>query len=348
MKIATFVIGAVTAGCCTFLDLSAECKVNASASLKDGTIIKGEMLTKSISGSSLFSEKLSLPANIVRSIAFKGTNGVAKVELVNKDSFSMTIADKSYKLKSSLGELNIPCVSIKSLNLSARKVGSTRAEGLVFYCTFDDESAITSPAVGPAGKVGTGKFVEGKVDNAVLVPEGCSAGFFTFPAGMLREEGCIEFWAKIDVRKKYFSCCDPRMVFVKSPGGWFTVEYSSNNGQGQGGFFVRCFGYSYIHGYNCGMRYDYASILGPNTSDWHHYAFSWTKDTMKTYIDGKLLDMRKCENGATINSDALTGNSATMGLPNENTRVNNTEPNSPFTIDELKIWNYPKTEFDTL
>lgn len=330
----------------TFTALAAEPAITADAKLKDGSTVKGELVTKALKGSTAFSPDFSLSASIVRSLTFAGTNGEAKVVLVNDDRFTMTVANDKLSVKSILGELAIPRGSFKSLALSTKGAATASSEnGLVFHCTFDDEASITTPAVGPTGVVSSRQFIKGKVGQAVRVPKGGSAGFFSLPAGTFGEEGCIEFWAKLEPWRECYGDCDPRMVFIKSPAGVFTVEYSANNGEGRGGFYIRCFGINYLKGASCGRLYKHSDIIG-DVSEWHHYAFSWTIDTLTTYIDGNKLEGMSKTNGNTINGKNLHEAQSIMGLPNSNTSQHNTEPNSPFSIDELKIWNYAKQQFD--
>lgn len=329
------------AACCA---AQGESVVSASASLKDGSTVKGEFLEPKITGSTAFSEKLALNPEIVKSITFTGTNGEAKVSLVNGDAFAMTVANDAFAIKSLLGDLEIPRANFRSLSFSIFRGENAADGGLVFYCTFDDEAAITTPAVGPKGTVCSREFVAGKVNGAVRVPTGSSAGFFHLPPETFGKEGCIEFWAKIQPRRDVYRDCDPRMIFIKSPAGWFTVEYSSNNGGGRGGFCVRCFGFEYIKGGPFGGGYRYEDVI-PDVTAWHHYAFSWTEDELTIYIDGKVLKGAFKTGDGSIDEERLRTAPFDMGLPNSNTNSFNTEPNTPFVIDELKIWNYPKHEF---
>ena len=323
-----------------------ETVVTANATLKDGSTVKGEFLTKSITGSTIFMEKLELDPALVKTVTFVNTNGESKIELNNGDKFAMKVGNSSFTIKSLLGELNIPRTSFHSFALSERKISVGGSdEGLVFYCTFDDKTAITSPAVGPRGTVCSREFVDGKVNKAVRVPTGSSAGFFTLPPETFGKEGCIEFWAKIEPRREIYRDCDPRMIFIKSPAGWFTVEYSSNNGGGRGGFCIRCFNFEYIKGGPFGGGYRYTDVI-PDVTAWHHYAFSWTEDALTIYIDGVALSGAFKTGNGRIDEEKLKSGPSIMGLPNDNTNTYNTEPNTPFIIDELKIWNYTKSEFD--
>ena len=319
---------------------------SANATLKDGSTVKGEFTTQHITGSTAFMEALKLDPAIVKSLTFAGTNGESRVELVNGDKFAMTVANESFAMKSLLGDLNIPRNSFRAISLSARKVSANgNDERLVFHCTFDNEAEINTPAVGPKGTVCSREFTEGKINNALRVPVGSSAGIFTLPPETFGKEGCIEFWAKIEPRRDVYRDCDPRMIFIKSPAGWFTVEYSSNNGGGRGGFCVRCFNLEYIKGGSFGNGYRYTDVI-PEVTAWHHYAFSWTEDALTIYIDGVALSGTFKTGNGRIDEAKLKSGSSIMGLPNDNTNPYNTEPNTPFIIDELKIWNFAKTEFN--
>ena len=155
MKYSFVIAVAIIATACTTTAVDSGKIVSANATLKDGSSVKGEFCAKCISGSTIFSEKLKLDPALVKSLDFVGTNGAAKVSLVNDDKFAMTVANDDFTIKSILGDLKIPRTNFKSLRLSQRSVatGAAAEDGLVFYCTFDDEAAITSPAVGPNGTV---------------------------------------------------------------------------------------------------------------------------------------------------------------------------------------------------
>ena len=338
-------ISALLAGSLIAQTVDKDYTVSANATLKDGSTVKGEFATQGITGSTAFMEKLSLDPAIVKSLTFAGTNGESKVELANGDKFAMTVANESFAIKSLLGDLNIPRNNFRALSLYARKVSAIgNDEGLIFHCTFDSETAIITPAVGPKGTICSREFTEGKINNALRVPVGCSAGIFTLPPETFGKEGCIEFWAKIEPRRDVYRDCDPRMIFIKSPSGWFTVEYSSNNGGGRGGFCIRCFNFEYIKGGPFGGGYKYSDVI-PDVTAWHHYAFSWTEDALTIYIDGVALPGAFKTGNGRIDEEQLKSGPSIMGLPNDNTNPYNTEPNTPFIIDELKIWNFAKSEF---
>ena len=154
----TYILALVltTAGLTTFAQ-NATITIAANATLKDGSSVKGEFATEYVSGSTIFTEKLNLDPAVVKSLTFAGTNGESKVELANGDKFTMTVANDTFAIKSLLGELAIPRANFRSLAFSVRKCAQNGVEdGLVFYCTFDDEASLTSPAVGPSVKLELG------------------------------------------------------------------------------------------------------------------------------------------------------------------------------------------------
>ena len=192
--------------------------LSANATLKDGSVVKGEFLTKAINGSTLFSKTLALDSRNVRSLAFSNTNGEAKVELANGDKFAIKVTDPTLTIKSLLGELQIPRENIRSITLSKKKKGnSASSDGLVFHCTFDDAKSLETPAVGPFVKLELGKVMSNKGVNggALFVNPGVSGAEVRFPAGTFKSEGAIEFWANMASGKTEFSTGgDPRFFIM--------------------------------------------------------------------------------------------------------------------------------------
>ena len=165
------IITAITCVCAFAALADAKPTVSVTASLKDGSSVKGDFLTKGITGATLFEKNLVLPPSIVKSVNFTSTNGEAKVELSNGDHFAMKITNAAFAVRSILGNLKIPRTSLRAMSLSVRTASTTKGGttgGLIFHCTFDDEKSITSPAVGPAGTFMTGTFEDGKIGKALL------------------------------------------------------------------------------------------------------------------------------------------------------------------------------------
>ena len=190
------VIAALLACSLTAQTVETDYSVSANATLKDGSTVKGEFLAQKISGSAVFANQLALDPAIIKSLTFTGTNGESKVSLVNGDAFAMTVANDTFAIKSLLGDLKIPRTNFRSLAFSISRGGNAADGGLVFYCTFDNEAAITTPAVGPKGIFQGGEFTPGKNGDALFVPAFTSGAKFDLPSGVIGTAGTIEFWGK--------------------------------------------------------------------------------------------------------------------------------------------------------
>ena len=356
IAIATLLTGSLTAQ-----TVENDYTVSANATLKDGSTVKGEFATQSINGSTAFMETLKLNPSIVKSLTFTGTNGESKVELANGDKFAMTVANESFAIKSILGELNIPRTNFRSLAFSVRKCAQNGAEdGLIFYCTFDDETSITSPVVGPIGECFAPSFQDGKSGNALRCPAYVSCASFLFPENFLGTAGCIEFWAML---KKTHSSVgwggDPRLFtlsrdYANSTFG--TLDIVSNNGAGNSGFATWTIlgNTASILGMPSGLTYGDIYPDG-NWQGWHHYAISWDSDgipgldanrTIALYIDGNLTPAVKTDyhNSEEVRSIVAAKLRLSFSGNSKDKSEHNTK--SAFLIDEFKIWNHAKTNFE--
>ncbi len=323
--------------------------ISANAVLKDGSSVKGEFCTERISGTTAFTETLKLDPAIVKSLTFAGTNGESKVELVNGDKFAMTVANESFAIKSLLGDLNVPRTNFRSIGLSARKISAGGCnEGLIFHCTFDDEAAVATPSVVPSMKLELGqiKTHEGKNGGALFVNPGISGAVVVLPKGTLASDGCIEFWANMASGKTEFSTGgDPNYFAIYTadgnPGGAF--GFASNDGVGNSGlcgFFFGMRAYSNL-GYTHMMPYSDV-FKGEDYNGWHHYAFTWTQTSLSFYIDGK----RVAHTTGQLTTELLATDDITLAIPLHRTLGRSFNNKSAFLMDELKIWNFAKTNFD--
>lgn len=319
----------------------------ATVTLKDGSVLKGELLSQEIVGNAIFRSDLALPVDIVKSVAFKGNGGEAKVELVNKDAFTMTIVDKSYKVKSTLGDLDVPCASIRQLSLSSRKACGDAEDGLVFHCTFDDEASVAAPAVGPSVKMELGKIIadKGKTGGALFVNPGIAGAQIAFPSGSFGTEGCIEFWANMASGKTEFTTGgDPRFFLLSTKDGTEIAhfEYASNNGCGNSGLGGHICGLRTQTNSGCSCLMPYSAVFkGEDYNGWHHYAFAWSTTELAIYVDGKLF----CRTEGSLNAKQIAGD-VIMDIPLNRLSGKSFNNKSAFYMDELKIWNKAKSEFD--
>ena len=345
----TYILALVltTAGLTTFAQ-NAAITIAANATLKDGSSVKGEFATEYVSGSTIFTEKLNLDPAVVKSLTFAGTNGESKVELANGDKFTMTVANECFAIKSLLGELAIPRNNFRSLTFSVRKCAQNGVEdGLVFYCTFDDESSLTSPAVGPSVKLELGQIKNnGKNGGALFVQPGVAGAETILPEGTLATEGCIEFWANMASGKTEFSTGgDPRFfVMFDAKGAEIAhFEFASNNGCGNSGLGGHFYGFRTQTNTGCTYMMPYSDIFkGENYNGWHHYAFVWTQTSLAIFIDGREV----CRATGNVNAQEIVNTVVTLDIPLNRTTGKSFNNKSAFYMDELKIWNFAKREFD--
>ena len=352
-------LAAIACACAFAVFAGAMQTVNVSASLKDGSLVRGDFLTKGITGSTLFAKNLELAPSLVKSVNFTGTNGEAKVELSNGDCFAMRIANDKFAIRSMLGNLKIPRTNFRTLSLSARSAAKSKGgadNGLIFHCTFDDAASITSPAVGPAGTFMTGTFEEGKVGKALMVMPYTKHAFFNLPAGFLNDAGCIEFWAKILKSSPYVGTGgDPRillMTYADTHEIACNVDIVSNDGGGNSGFAMRTWygGRASINGMR---QLYYADLFSSDWRDWHHYVLVWDKNGVPTLpnsprvallIDGKEVTSTRFQ---PIPEDITRMPSKTpyvLGFSYDPACSVEHNTKSPFLIDEFKIWDYVKTD----
>ncbi len=348
MRFATILSAALSAA--TFAVVAQDATIiSANATLKDGSTFKGEFTTKSITGSTLFMEKLELDPALVKTVAFANTNGESKVELNNGDKFAMRIGNDNFAIKSLLGELNIPRTNFRSITLSSRRISAGGCEdGLIFYCTFDDEAAITSPVVGQPVKLELGELRpdKGKNGGALFVNPGVAGAQTVLPAGTLGNEGCIEFWACMASGKTEFTTGgDPRFftVFNSNNAEMANMGFACNDGCGNSGicgFFFGMRAYS-NPGYTHIMPYSDV-FKGEDYNGWHHYAYTWTTTNLSLYIDGKSV----AHATGRLDTELLAKGDMTLTIPLHRTLSRSSGNKSAFLMDELKIWNYAKTSFD--
>ena len=334
----------------TFSAIAQDLKIiAANATLKDGSTFKGEFTTKSITGSTLFMEKLELDPALVKTVAFANTNGESKIELNNGDKFAMRVSNDNFAIKSLLGELNIPRTNFRSITLSSRKISAGGCDdGLIFYCTFDDEAALTNPTVGPAVKLELGqvKTSEGKNGGALFVNPGISGAVVVLPKETLTPEGCIEFWANMASGKTEFSTGgDPNYFAIYTADGNIggALGFACNDGVGNSGicgFFFGLRTYSNT-GYTHMMPYSDV-FKGEDYNGWHHYAFTWTQSSLTLYIDGKKV----AHTIGKLDVGLLAKDDITLAIPLHRTFGKSFNNKSAFYMDDLKIWNKAKTEFD--
>ena len=332
-----------------------ETVVTANATLKDGSTVKGEFLTQKITGSTVFANQLALDPAIIKSLTITGTNGEAKVSLVNGDAFAMTVANDTFAIKSLLGDLKIPRANFRALSLSVCRGGNAAEGGLVFYCTFDDKTSITTPAVGPKGIFQGGEFTPGKNGNALFVPAFTSGAKFDLPSGVIGTAGTIEFWGKANELGSLTEGGCPRFFEILKIGkGEISQDWNSNNGGGGYGLTFRMDGLPWMatssFEYSSAMRSSYRRPPMRPDAEWHHYALVWDvdgvdipgKSSAAVYLDGKLILSTPFV--PTWKGPVNVADGSTLLFPCREDEMPGYSRRA-FTIDDFKIWNYAKTDF---
>lgn len=329
----------------------------STITLQDGSVLNTEFTASSIRGSTLFLKKTSLPPAIVRSLDFNSTNGEARATLINNDAFAIRLSDRSYKVRSSLGELEIPTSKMKKVIFQAKRHSS---EGLIFHCTFDSLESVQKPAVGPAACYNKATFAPGKEGNALRTQTYTPQAAYDLPPNFLGKAGCIEFWAKILKPNPSVGWGgDPRFFTLssKTTGDTFSVvDIVSNDGRGDSGFATWSLpgNFASISGMR-GLTYQELFDKG-SWRDWHHYAIVWDDSGIKgipeegrraaLFVDGKLTPCIRFDSRNTAELERLIASSSRLSFTYDPDQDLERQTKSPFLIDEFKIWNYAKTEFN--
>lgn len=231
-------------------------------------------------------------------------------------------------------------------------------DGLVFYCTFDNEDAVAAPVVGPKGNYLGGSFQEGKVGQALLTTTHAHNASYELPPNFFGTTGCIEFWAKIrNPSDRIGSGGDPRLFTITqkdTKNTIFTIDIVSNNGAGNAGFSAWTILGNIANIRGCHSLKYKDLFPGSNCRDWHHYAIVWNEDGIKDIggnpryallIDGKLIPdiqghYRPIEKAMPIISSPML-----LTFTHDPSKGPSFCTKSPFLIDEFKIWNHAKTTF---
>ncbi|MBQ3809444.1 MAG: hypothetical protein II839_01335 [Kiritimatiellae bacterium] len=268
-------------------------------------------------------------------------------------------ADATIKLDTLLGPVRIPLSQVSSLAIATEETHSslvTRHSSLLYHCTFDSAAAIEKPLAGPSGTFLGGSFVPGKKGNALRVEKDAAAFEAALPKGFLGPEGCIEFWAKIESDDpRYVDGGDPLFFSLFDERGAVTLlQFAANNGFARGGLggAIASWPFGTVAHWSGVMPYE--DVLGPDWAGWHHYAMSWKAkgfgdgSFVKVFVDGKPQPVLGGVDDDKVPARLadLPNHDFLLGFPWGRTRVDNRNNRRPFLIDEFRIWNEAKTDFD--
>ncbi len=335
--------------------LAAKPAITVSASLADGSTVRGEFLTEKIAGATLFEKSLALAPSLVRTLSFTGTNGASKVELFNGDRFAMTVSNDAFAVRSLLGDLKIPRANFRSLTLASRSATAQGGSsgGLVYHCTFNSREEVSQPKVGPRGFFMAGEFPKGVDGFSLHVPPYTSAARFELKPGTVGRKGTIEFWGKIDegmARLTTGGC--PRFfeIICYEPRDEISQDWNSNNGTGGAGLTFRLGGLPVMASSSYG-RFSTYDFIKEDLYGWHHYALVWDADgitldnggtaTAAVFVDGKSV---MTTSAANWNGPPLANHRSFLVFPSREDEMPS-YGRVGYAIDEFKIWNYAKTDF---
>lgn len=340
------------------LSAIAEGDLNASVTLRDASVIKGTVAQDTaIEGAVVFADGVKIPLPLVRGMASDGTNGEQIITLANGDVLHIAPKTKALAVTTMLGDLSIPLANIRKVAFSS---ANSATDGLIYYCTFDSPEAIRKPAVGPAGEFLSGRFVEGKVGEALAITPGSCAVQTPIPAGFFGSKGCIEFWGRIDADCKsavwfggagypvFFHCQPPNDIWK------LTVMWNPNNGVGHSGLCGAVQHYPASSDAHTGETY--LKYLDETEAKWHHYALVWNTEgipslgsqngvTVKVavYLDGEPISTHTNVRNPVWGLSCFTTTPMILGFPMPPGQEGFNK--LPFSIDEFKIWNFDKVEF---
>ena len=213
---------------------------------------------------------------------------------------------------------------------------------------------VRNSTLGPDGiYLGGGSFGTGKFGGAFYADSNADSRVAMPKLGTINPEaGAIEFWAKIEGFGDYIDW-DGHPNFIEDLGSrdrvyWETyMGFNGNNGTAGGGLAGEVSG----NGAGTGsweQNWYYEQILSEDPDGWHHYAIVWDADgiagvndgqrVFAIYLDGQL-NSHQWDVYQPADLHGVTVEDSYLGL------LNNTGGQGTAAIDNLKIWDFAKTDF---
>lgn len=231
--------------------------ITAITTLKDGSSLKGKLLTSELKGSTIFAPNLTLNFSSIKSLTFPGTNSTAKTSLVNGDNITIDVQNASFDLLTVLGQLTIQRDKIRSMSITTRQLVKS-PNGLTDgdYCIIDISGGKESEAF--------------PVWYSNTLPEGdefktTSIVFKKIPAGSFMM--CNK--AKVTITKPFFigvyEVTRKQMQLLSATAAndaWVRNRFATGRGASLAANFI-CF--DQIRGTNAGSRWPESNEVDPNT-----------------------------------------------------------------------------------
>lgn len=224
--------------------------------------------------------------------------------------------------------------------------GSAGEAGLLLHVTFDDATAVQTPAVGPAGTLlAQPVFAPGRQGAGLLMTGLADGGRVSYPASLIAgQRGTIEFSARLVTppavipwggSPSFFSACCGYTVQFNGNDGWYGGGLVGNAGDGSQA--TGCYADSFT----------YSSILGSTGVEaWHHYALVWdeaglatTGEKMQVFLDGNPVGtFSVCGQNHRPLTLAPAAGDIIVGTLHEGYRT----AGGGAVMDELRIWDRAK------
>lgn len=294
--------------------------------------------------------KLNIPLKQIASLKIGEDHETVTVDLQNGDKLKGVINLEPIRLDAIYGRVSVGVEHVRQIVVV---LDGAAQNGLVVWNRLGSESEVRNSRVGPDGKLSAGRFVPGRFGKGIELNMQEPFGV-TFPAEIVpAAAGCIEFWAKlIDFPQTLPWGEKPGLVGVsekENATGGPCLHFNGNDGAANGGLCARLgtIGSAGTAQYG---SWTYALALGTDAvSDWHHYALVWNPAGIPGVADGTrglavFVDGR-------LNTGSWSGAVVPPGpwtLPSGGRLgllCHQGMPSGRVVFDNLKIWNYAKTDF---
>jgi hypothetical protein len=297
--------------------------------------------------------KMTVPLRQIRTMTIGGDHETVTIDMQNGDKLKGVINLEPIRLETICGKISVGVAHVRQIVVVLEGAAQ---KGLVLWNRLGSESEVRNSRVGPGGEYKAGRFVEGRFGQGVELNMQQQMGV-SFPAQSAPQvEGCIEFWAKL-VNFPAGIPDGPNPALLKmGPGDrmtdWtFELALGPNDGNSNGGIIIN----SSLGWVGTGPfgGWTYARAMGAeNASGWHHYALVWKGDgsipgvtdtgrKIVVYVDGKLNTATGINN-PNVKAFAAPAETDRLSLLG---RATTSIPGASVIFDNLKIWNYAKTDF---
>jgi hypothetical protein len=318
--------------------------VRLTCELEDGSRVLGVVEESQLGVRTDFAA-LELPLVSIRRILFLPGKEKIAVEFRNGDKVTGALRDVSWNLSTVFGVVSLPLDKVREIRVHGA-VGAA-ADGLVLWNGLGSRDEIGASRVGAAGIYKGGSFGDGKFGGAFVAAHN-EPLMVTFPAdAMTADAGCIEFWARLnDFPRELAWGQNPTLMRLRASDNQFILHLNGNDGNSRGGLCAQA---GPIGGCGTGRygAWTYEQVLGAGkVGQWHHYALVWDKKG----IDGVANGNRRVAIFLDGVLHASEEGNASAAMPSMDGAVlelfyNQHVGQGSVSFDNLKLWNYAKTEF---